>query len=124
MAQLPKHIDTWEVDTWEVPKSGTATASNTVNVTVSLINDILRNQNLLGKQVWFKKAVIQATAELEGSVIVAGIRKTFHCLSPNFVDVVQFDSPKPFVDDIIVQVTETLAATPKYIIHLYGLRSM
>jgi hypothetical protein len=35
-----------------------------------------------------------------------------------------FDTPKPFKDDILIHVTETLGATPKYIIHISGMRSV
>jgi hypothetical protein len=119
MAQIPMNMDTWEV-----PKKGSATASSETRVTISLIDDILKNPNLLGKPVNFRKMLIQADNELEGELFIAGEGKEFHCLSPNYTDVVLFDTPKPFREDLVVILTETLGNTPKYMMHLFGMRSI
>jgi hypothetical protein len=119
MAQLPVNMDTWEVS-----KKGSATANDDTTVTVSLINDILKNPNLLGKPVNFRKMLIQCDNELEGSLFIFGTEKEFHCISPNYTDIILFDTPKPFKDDLIIILTETLGNTPKYIIHLSGMRSV
>ena len=119
MAQIPVTMDTWEV-----PKDGTAVANDTVTETISLIDDILRNRNLLGKPVSFRKLICQATAQLDGELFIAGVGKAFHCYSPNFTDVIVYDTPKPFKNDLVVQLTETLGATPLYVLHVSGFRSM
>lgn len=104
---------------WVVPKKGSAAASSTTKITMSLIDDVLKGTMFAMKKAYFGRLFIQTDAEIDGKLIIADKTYQIYCISPNFTDVISLESAlspfgKRIFNDVVLLLIESNAATVKY----------
>lgn len=114
-----EQITLQNMGSWIVPKKGSAAASSTTKITVSLIDDILKGTMFAAKKVFFSRLLIQTDKEIDGKLVVEDKIFEIYCISPNFTDVISLDSPlspfgKRIYNDLVLLLTESAAAEVKY----------